>query len=51
MMQDTTNVLLVIGVVFHVIFAYTVIDMYFTSPIVHGVREVVSTLFALKILS
>jgi phosphatidylinositol glycan class N len=31
--------LLVVGLVFHIIFIYSVFDCYFTSPVVHGMRS------------
>lgn len=31
--------LLLIGLVFHLIFIYTVFDCYFTSPVVHGMQH------------
>ncbi|CAE7080957.1 unnamed protein product [Rhizoctonia solani] len=39
MRTHTTSQILLLGLVFHVAYIYSVFDCYFTSPVVHGMRQ------------
>ncbi|CAE6462618.1 unnamed protein product, partial [Rhizoctonia solani] len=39
MRTHTTSQILLLGLIFHVIYIYSVFDCYFTSPVVHGMRQ------------
>ncbi|CAE6436111.1 unnamed protein product [Rhizoctonia solani] len=39
MRTHTTSQILWLGLVFHVVYIYSVFDCYFTSPVVHGMRQ------------
>jgi phosphatidylinositol glycan class N len=39
MRTHTTSQVLLLGLIFHVAYIYSVFDCYFTSPIVHGMRQ------------
>ncbi|CAE6447867.1 unnamed protein product [Rhizoctonia solani] len=39
MRTHTTSQILLLGLVFHVVYIYSVFDCYFTSPVVHGMRQ------------
>ncbi|KEP45110.1 GPI ethanolamine phosphate transferase, partial [Rhizoctonia solani 123E] len=39
MRTHTTSQILLLGLVFHVVYIYSAFDCYFTSPVVHGMRQ------------
>ncbi|KAL5637599.1 hypothetical protein ACGC1H_004121 [Rhizoctonia solani] len=39
MRTHTTSQILLLGLIFHVVYIYSVFDCYFTSPVVHGTRQ------------
>ncbi|CAE6506194.1 unnamed protein product [Rhizoctonia solani] len=39
MRTHTTSQILLLGLIFHVAYIYSVFDCYFTSPVVHGMRQ------------